>query len=288
MDTRTLEIFKAVVAEGTVSKAAVALNYVQSNVTARIHRLEEEIGAKLFYRSRRGMTLTPSGAVLLGYVDRALRVFDEARRAVAESAGVVGPLRLGSMESTLAARLPPVLAAYRRRFPRVRLSLATGPTDRLVDDLLAHKLDAALVGGRVHRPEILQEVAFTETIVLVTDAACAGPAEIAERSLLAFKQGCSYRALAEHWLRISGLAPVEIAELGTLDGILACVAAGVGVTLMPESVVAKSSHAAFLRTFPVGGPDMTVDTMIIRHRDAVANAALDNFLEILHAHAGAA
>jgi len=285
MDTRTLQIFKAVVDAGTVSKAAESLNYVQSNVTGRIRRLEEEIGAQLFYRSRQGMALTPAGEVLLSYADQALHVIDAAHRAVAEMAGTESPLRLGSMESTLAVRLPTILAEFRRRHSKIRLNLMSGPTDDLVDALLTHKLDAALVGGRIHHPDILQEVAFTEEIVLVTDANGTNLTRIEDRLLLVFKQGCSYRALAEQWLRASGLAPVEISELGTLDGILGCVAAGVGVTLMPKSVVARPQYRGLLKTFPAAEPSMTIDTMLIRHKEAIPNGTLEKFLDILRRYA---
>lgn len=285
MDTRTLQIFKAVVDAGTVSKAAESLNYVQSNVTGRIRRLEEEIGARLFYRSRQGMTLTPAGEVLLSYADQALQVIDAARKALAEMAGTESPLRLGSMESTLAVRLPAVLAEFRRQYSKVRLNLMSGPTDELVDALLAHKLDAALVGGHIRHPDILQEVAFTEEIVLVADAGCTDWTRIEDRLLLVFKQGCSYRALAEQWLRASGLAPVEIAELGTLDGILGCVAAGMGVTLMPKSVAARPQYKGLLKTFPAAEPGMMIDTMLIRHKEAIPNGTLDKFLDILRGYA---
>ncbi len=286
MDTRSLQIFKAVAAAGTVSKAAESLNYVQSNVTGRIRRLEDEVGAQLFYRSRRGMTLTPAGEVLLGYADQALHVIDAARRAVTEMAGTESPLRLGSMESTLAVRLPAVLGEFRRRHPKVRLSLMSGPTDDLVDALLVHRLDAALVAGRVHHPDIVQEVAFTEEIVLVADAGVTDPARIDDRLLLVFRQGCSYRAIAEQWLRTSGRTPIEIAEFGTLDGILGCVTAGVGVTLMPRSVVVRPQYEGLLKAFPIGTPGMTIDTMLIRHKGAVPNRTLDAFLDVLRGPAG--
>ncbi len=281
MDTRTLQIFKAVVDAGTVSKAAESLNYVQSNVTARVRRLEEELGAQLFYRSRQGMTLTPAGEVLLGYADQALHVIDTAHRAMAEMAGTESPLRLGSMESTLAARLPAVLAELRRQRPKIRLDIVSGPTDDLVEALLAHRLDAALVGGRIHHPDILQEVAFTEEIVLVTDTGVVDLAQVENRLLLVFKQGCSYRALAEQWLRTSGLAPVDISELGTLDGILGCVAAGVGMTLMPKSVVDRPQYKDLLKVVSIGETGMMIDTMLIRHKEAAPNRTLDKFLEIL-------
>jgi len=281
MDTRTLQIFKAVVDAGTVSKAAESLNYVQSNVTARVRRLEEEIGAQLFYRSRHVMTLTPAGEVLLGYADQALHVIDTAHRAMAEIAGTESPLRLGSMESTLAVRLPAVLAELRRQHPKMRLDLTSGPTDDLVEALLAHRLDAALVGGRIDHPGILQEVAFTEEIVLVTDTGVVDLAQVENRLLLVFKQGCSYRALAEQWLRTSGLAPVDISELGTLDGILGCVAAGVGMTLMPKSVVDRPQYKGLLKAVSIGKTGMMIDTMLITHKEAVPNRTLDKFLEIL-------
>ncbi len=286
MDTRSLQIFKAVAAAGTVSKAAESLNYVQSNVTGRIRRLEDEVGAQLFYRSRRGMTLTPAGEVLLGYADQALHVIDAARRAVTEMAGTESPLRLGSMESTLAVRLPAVLGEFRRRHPKVRLNLMSGPTDDLVDALLAHRLDAALVAGRVHHPDIVQEVAFAEEIVLVADAGVTDPVQIDDRLLLVFRQGCSYRAIAEQWLRASGRTPVEIAEFGTLDGILGCVTAGVGVTLMPRSVVARPQYEGLLKAFPIGTPGMTIDTLLIRHKGAVPNRTLDAFLDVLRGPTG--
>lgn len=280
MDTRSLRIFKAVVAEGSVSRAAESLNYVQSNVTARIQRLEEDVGTPLFHRSRQGMTPTPAGEVLLGYADKALHILDEARRAMAELSGTVGPLRLGSMETTLAVRLPPVLAAYRRRHPKARLDLTTGPTDDLVAALLAHKLDAALVGGRVDHPDIVQESVFAEEMAVVADAGVENLAQLPkDRTLLVFRQGCSYRAFAEQWLRTSGLAPVDITELGTLDGILACVAAGMGITVMPKSVVARPQYAGQLRVFPIDAA--TIDTMLIRHRKAGPNGALEAFLDIL-------
>jgi len=282
MDTRSLQIFKAVVAEGSVSRAAESLNYVQSNVTARIHRLEEDVGTPLFYRSRQGMTLTPAGEVLLGYADKALHILDAARRAMAELSGAVGPLRLGSMETTLAVRLPEILAAYRRRHPKARLDLTTGPTDDLVAALLAHRLDAALVGGRIDHPDIVQEVAFTEEMAVVADAGVEDLTGLGQnRTLLVFRQGCTYRGFAEQWLRTSGLAPVEITELGTLDGILACVAAGMGVTGMPKSGVARPQYEGLLKVFPIGGAGMTIDTMLVRHREAAPNGALDEFLDIL-------
>ena len=84
MDSNDLKIFRAVAAEGNITKAAQALGYVQSNVTARIQHLEAEIGAPLFYRQR-GMVLTVDGEKLLPYAEQILHLFEEAVKVISKS-----------------------------------------------------------------------------------------------------------------------------------------------------------------------------------------------------------
>ena len=280
MDRRSLQTFRTVAETGSVSAAAGRLHCVQSAVTARIRRLEEEIGVMLFRRSRRGMRPTPAGEVLLDYAVRVLRLLDSAERAMRDLTGNGGLLRLGTMETTLAARLPPLLAAFRRRHPEVRLRLSSGPTDDLLRALLADELDAALVGGRVQHPELLAEPVFVEEMVLVMPPGVRDPAALEDRLLFVFRRGCAYRAFAEQWLRRSGLAPVEIAELGTLEGILGCVAAGLGLTLLPRSVAARPPYRDLLtlRSLAGGGPLVTV---LCHHRDRPAGRALEGFRDLL-------
>lgn len=118
MDLAALAIFRAVVHENGVTRAAAKLNRVQSNVTTRIKQLEEELGAPLFVRDGRRLVLTPAGETLLPYAERLLALADEARHAVREDRPH-GRLRLGAMESTAASRLPPVLARYHQTWPDV-------------------------------------------------------------------------------------------------------------------------------------------------------------------------
>lgn len=144
MDFTALEIFKAVAAEGSVTRAAEQLGRVQSNVTTRIQQLEEQLGTPLFLRQGRRMVLTPAGESLRGYADRLLALAEEARQAVRpQQPG--GRLRLGAMESTAAARLPQPLAQLHARWPDVVLDLSTGASRPLVEQVAAHTLDAALV-----------------------------------------------------------------------------------------------------------------------------------------------
>lgn len=144
MDLTALEIFRAVAQEGSVTRAAERLGRVQSNVTTRVQQLEEQLGATLFLREGKRMVPTPAGESLRGYADRLLALAEEARQSVhPHEPG--GRLRLGAMESTAAARLPQPLAQLHAQWPGLVLELSTAPSRQLVEQVLAHQIDCALV-----------------------------------------------------------------------------------------------------------------------------------------------
>src|SRR5262244_2323107 len=129
-----LQVFKSVVEEGGVIKAARKLHRVPSSVTTRIKQLETSMGAKLFHRDRQRLHLSPAGELLLDYADRMIKLSEEAQEVVSGTSPR-GVLKLGALESTTASRLPPILAGFHKRYPDVRLELATGVNDSLVSQL---------------------------------------------------------------------------------------------------------------------------------------------------------
>ena len=137
MDFVALEIFCAVAAEGSVTRAAQRLQRVQSNVTTRVRQLEDAVGCTLFLREGKRMALTPEGQTLLAYAQRLLALAEEARQALQPSQPQ-GRLRLGAMESTAASRLPGPLAQFHGQWPGVALELSTGASQDLLDRLRAH------------------------------------------------------------------------------------------------------------------------------------------------------
>ena len=126
MDAADLRVFQSVAGLGSMNKAALELNTVQSNVTARIRSLEDEVGFALFERTNRGVTLTAAGKRLLPFAARAARLLDDARRAVADEGTPSGILTIGSLDTTAALHLSPILAAYVATYPEVDLSCGAG------------------------------------------------------------------------------------------------------------------------------------------------------------------
>lgn len=146
MESGDLRVFQMVAREGSITKAAVQLGYVQSNVTARIQQLEAELGTILFLRHNRGMTLSASGKLLLDYANKIIGLLDEASKALSSTVEPSGPLMIGSTQTTAAVRLPKLLASYYEEHPNVQLSLTTGHTQFLLDKVLRYELDGAFIG----------------------------------------------------------------------------------------------------------------------------------------------
>ena len=285
MDLNGLRIFLAVAEQGSVSRAAQALNYVQSNITARLRKLEEDLGSDLFYRKSRGMGLTPAGENLLGYARKMLLLAEEARNIVASPDILLGKLAVGSMETTAAIRLPPFLAEFHGRYPEVEMTLRTGTTGELRQLVLDYKLEGAFVGGAFDHPDIVQEEIFREEMVLVTKKGYAGLSDPRVKALIGFRQGCSYQKQLDDWLAELGRPPLKVMQFGSLEAILGCVAAGMGVTFMPKAVMEHERYGKDLSILPVPEHFATIPTMFVRRKDMAPSANLRAFLGLMGAKA---
>lgn len=239
MDLADLVIFRAVAREGGVGRAARVLHRVQSNVTTRIKQLEESVGAQLFFRDRQRLHLSPDGERLLAYADQLLRLADEARAAIGSGAPR-GTLRVGSLESTAASRLPEILSAFHAAHPDVAIELVTGTNDGMTAALLDRKVDLAFVAETPDDPRIASAPLFREKLVLITSLGhrvVRQPDDLGDATLIAFPSGCAYRRLADGWWSAGGQRVSRVLEFASYHAIVACVAAGSGVAIVPESVL---------------------------------------------------
>jgi DNA-binding transcriptional LysR family regulator len=282
MDAGDLRVFETVARLGGMSRAAAELNTVQSNVTARVRLLEEELGTALFHRHSRGVTLTAAGQRLLPYAVRIRQLLGEAGRAARDDGTPKGRLTVGSLETTAALRLSPVLSAYAAAWPEVDLVLTTGTSRELIEAVLERDLEGAFVCGPVDHPELAQEVVFREELALVASPSAATLHDCLRRAglkIVVLRAGCSYRQRLEDILARRGVVGVRRLEFGTLDAILACVAAGLGVTLLPRIVVEEARRAGRVAVHGLPPDEAGVETMFVRRRDALMSRALAAFLQ---------
>src|SRR5947207_5123030 len=167
IDLDTLEIFRAVVQEGGVIRAAAKLNRVQSNVTTRIKQLEERLGKRLFRKQGRSLALSPEGELLLSYAQRLFRIADEAEHEL-RSGKPMGTFRIGSLESTAGSRLAPILSKFHRLYPDVVVELATATTGALIQRVGSFEIEAAFVSEPFTALGLQSMKVFDEELVLIT------------------------------------------------------------------------------------------------------------------------
>jgi DNA-binding transcriptional LysR family regulator len=249
MNFADLQVFKSVVEEGGVIRAASKLHRVPSAVTTRIKQLEASIGVKLFHRDRQRLHLSPAGELLLDYADRLIRLSAEARDVVSGTMPR-GVLRLGALESTTASRLPPILADFHARYGDVRLELVTGTNDVLLKQLAERRLDAVFIAEPPPLPAFDYVPVFSERLTLISSPdhpVIRRASDVDGASLIAFPEGCAYRRVLQRWLGRDSLVTYRVLELASYHAIVACVTAGAGIALMPESVLDAIPHAKVRR-----------------------------------------
>lgn len=281
MEISHLRTFQTVADSGTVSGAARVLNCVQSNVTARIKNLEEELGVQLFYRKPRGMIVTPAGRLLTTYARQMIHLEKEIRTVLSDGAAVRGQLVLGAFESVAAIRLPVLLADFHTRYPEVEISLITGTSTELNRKVLDYDLDGAFVTDGYRLPDMVWSEAFQEELVLVCPSGAETADAVAGKGVLVFPRPCAYRDRLEQWLRGRGLSPKKTIEMGSTDGMIKCISAGMGVGILPFSTVERASELGVISVRRIDDRLESVPVMFVKRRDTLVSKPLGAFLDLL-------
>lgn len=281
MDTADLRTFEAVARLGVMGRAATELNTVQSNVTARIRSLEESLGCRLFERHASGVTLTDAGRRLLPYAQRIPLLLRDAAHAVRDDGVPRGRLVIGSLETTAALRLAPLLAGYATTYPDVELTLRTGTTCELLEAVREGSVEGAFVCGPVVDPSIDVRPMFREELAVIASSRVRSLEDLVTSGdvrVLVLRAGCSYRQRLESLLAQFGVPAPRMLEFGTLEAIFACVSAGLGITMLPRALAQSSSAASGLSLLKPPAGQAIVDTVFLRRRDSFATSALQEFL----------
>jgi DNA-binding transcriptional LysR family regulator len=221
MELSDLNIFRAVVESGGITRAAEKLHRVPSNVTTRIGQLEDDLGVKLFVREGRNIRLSPAGAILLEKANRLLDLARETREAVNEST-TRGILRLGAYESTASVWLPGRLSEFQRNFPQVTLELHTWSLQSMIAGILSGELEAALISGYDDDPRFEKLPLYDDEVVLVAPKS-KDPLARGNKNdfvLLSFDDDCPLRHQIERYVREEIRPPSRVIEMSSNHALL--------------------------------------------------------------------
>lgn len=284
MNIEDLYTFNVVAQKKSISRSAEHLNSVQSNITARIKRLETEYNTPLFYRHRQGVTLTPTGSTLLGYTEKILNLLEESKKVIKHSEYPTGSLKIGSMETTAAVRLPSILSEFNDLYPEVDLNLHTGTTEELIKSVMKREIDGGFIADRSGHTSLEEIPVFREQLELLSkDPSLVENTveELKNQKIIVFKSGCFYRKTLEDWLLSEGIVSQKVMELNTLDGIIGCVKAGLGITMLTKSVANQLDYTQKLFRSPLPYKNGEVITYFVYRKDIVKTPAFVKFVELL-------
>jgi DNA-binding transcriptional LysR family regulator len=296
MELRQLQIFRMLAEELNFTRTAKRVHCVQSNVSVQIRALEREFGVQLFERLGQKVRLTAQGRTLLPYVERILRLVQEAAAVTKGGESPAGALLIGMPESVLTYRLPPILQVFREKWPHVELVFRGVSSVEIVPCLEHGDLDLGLViDDAVKGPGIHAEVLCREPLVLAAQPehpllrlATVRAEDLGLHTFLLTDQGCAYRSKLEAALARSHVRPRVVMEFTSVEAIKECAALGMGIACLPKIVVDRELSSRKLVALPSAGFELMMNTIVVWHKDKWISPAMEAFLSLIRMHLGSA
>jgi DNA-binding transcriptional LysR family regulator len=289
VDVRQLEAFLHVTRVGRLGQAASELYITQPALTARIQRLERELGGELFVRSKRGMRLSPAGRAFVPFAVRAIESIEEGRSLVAGIAATrERVLALAAPPAVGTHVLPQLLQRFAAGHPDVKLAVRSGHSEEILELVLREEVDLGLVRSIPH-PDTTETTVYEDEMVLVAPkghrlagVGSATVAELGRERLIVFDPSSSYHQLTHTLLQSARVRPQTTLEVDNSEAAAKMVEHGLGVALLPHSAASDglaSGRLVEVRLFGVRLPRRAI--VAIRRRDAEKNEAADDFLRLL-------
>lgn len=260
MEIISLRTFKAIVDEGGIKGASALLHTVPSNISARVQKLEEELDASLFSLNGRKLELTDTGKLLYDYASQILQLEQQATLAIQQRQGSF-ELHIGTPETFAAVHLPRALKSLRQTNREIIPKIRTATSAELIQEVLDGKIDCAIAGSVTENDELAHYPLIDEPLVLVE------PIDGDSESVLFVREpGCAYRECALEWQQEIQRADDEMMTMSSVDGVLGCVAAGLGYTVIGEDMVLGSRYESSLRTQKVSTSRTAINISMIHRR----------------------
>lgn len=280
MELRDLRVFQAIAEEGSISRAADRLGYVQSNVTARLRRLEEELGVLLFHREPKGVRITEKGMLFRQYADSILRMAEESVRVLKDDGTPSGILRIGVVESVTCGNFIRLISRYQRQYEDVSLRLETGNTAELLQKLKNAELDAALVTGELAGANLTVDWLYTDELVLLSGSPLSGGgADLLKQRWVVAPAGCPFRARLEQWHKDEGVTFRSFLEIRSLETLLGSVKAGLACTLLSRSVLSGAYEQLYVH--PIPEKYRYIETGLVRRHESFTSSSYRVFARLV-------
>lgn len=292
MDLRQLEVFAKVVETRSFSRAAEALRLTQSTISEHVRLLEEEVGTRLFDRLGRETVPTRAGELLYGYAQRLLALRAEAQQALQQFLGQVsGALTVGASTIPGEYVLPPLIGAFREKFPQVSIALQIADSREIAEAVVEGRVELGVVGARPEQRTLQAVELMPDELVVVVPPGHAWFGrklvtleDLQPEPLIVREPGSGSRqaletALDEAGPGLGGLR--VIAEMGSTSAIKQAVKAGVGLSIMSKRAVEEECRHGLLWCVKIKDLPFTRYFYVVTHTGRSRSPLCQAFLDFL-------
>ena len=255
MDTRQLRTLLAIAETGSFAKAANLVALTPSAVSQQIQALENEVGVSLFNRESRPPALTVAGHQMVEAATELVRVTENAIDAIS-GRRIIGTFAIGSVRTSAIGLLPQAISRLSAGHPNLKIKLRVGLSETLAQDVATGRLDAAMIAeNSVSIRDLCWLPFIREPLYLIAPLGTLGETVeeiLASQPYIRFRSNVPLATLIEGELGRMNITANDIAEMDTITAITACVANGLGVSVVPR--IAVLDLRAEVLAMPFGAP----------------------------------
>ncbi len=284
-----LRIFRAVAEARSFTRAAEVVHLTQPGISKHIKQMEEYYGIPLFDRLGKKVALTQAGEILSEATEEIMASAIAAEQRIEELKGLHGgKLVLGASFALGIYVLPGVLAAFRKRYPAVEVTVDISLSAKIMAKILANKLELGLVSQEAHDPRLFAKQFMTDELIVVVPSnhrwanrKRIRPQELMRETFIVAARGAGVRAAVEERLKQKGIVLTNVIDFGNVEGVKRAVEAGLGISIQPQSVVQREISAGSLTGVSLAGLDDKLGRFYVCRRDKHLSNAAKAFLALL-------
>ena len=280
MEINDLRIFQTVAYEKSISKAALKLGYAQSSITMRIKLLENKLNTTLFIRNNKGTIITSNGEKLLKYADKILQLIDEVNEEFLPSQ-ITSSIKIGATQTISASILPKIFSLFYEQNPKVSLGLKTEKQKVLLDMVIKGELDGAFISGDILSSKIKKVITFKEELALISSLSINDMNNLTSPIIINSDTNCPYRKTLQKWLIYNTSKPTAIIEFDSLESILKGISEGLGISLLPKSILPKNNNFFI---YNLNHKFSKLEVKFIINKNLRINPLLKNFINITNSY----
>jgi LysR family transcriptional regulator for metE and metH len=292
LEVRHLRLVEAIAEEGTMTRAALRLHLTQSALSHQLRDVEERLGARLFLRMKRRMIPTPPGERLLESARKLLSELQRTEDAIRRAAsGQEGILRLSTECYTCYHWLPARLERFRRKFPKVELSIVAEATQRPLEFLKDGKLDVALVCNQFPDKRLQYRPLFSDEMVAIVhpDHPLARRSflraqDFGDQHLFLFSTPKETSLIFRQVLIPAGVSPRQVSYVQLTEAMVEMVKAGLGVSVLPRWTVAPMLKAGALKAVSIGSRGLNRHWFAATLKELAPGSPVLEFVDLLARH----